>query len=224
MADLYTYVTGRMGTAHLMNGGVLHTVENGGGGALLADGNVHGGYLGQGVDTGLEVCEGFTKGEVCIRCQGSRAEGRNENCLGRGVRSGHDAVGTLDEGTPQTGLQEKVLGFLGRFGSFGTEVHELLVGIGLYQNCQQFSLFAPDDSAYRTADRRGEQNLGTLFVGHHGGACLHRIALLHQQSGNQTLEVGGLDSYDVRNHGFDDLRGCNTLHRNVEALFQSEIV
>ena len=221
VAYLDTYIAGRMGTAHSVKRGILDAAEGRSG---LPYRDVHGSNLAQGVHAGLNVLHGFDQGEIVVRGQRSRAEGGYENCLGCSLGVCHDAVGALDKRSPQTGVQEDLLNPGGVCGSLGPEVHVLLGGIGLYQNCQQLSLFAPDNLLYGAADGRGEQNLGTLFVGHHGGACLHSVALLHQQPGNQAFEAGGLYGNDVRNHGFDDFGGCNTFDGNVQTLFQIEIV
>ena len=221
MADLHADVAGRVRTADHVDLGVLQLGE---GAFTFVDGYMHGGHLGQGCDAGLDVVQGLSQDIVCVCCQGSRAECGNENCLGSGFQGGHHAVRALDEGTPQTGLQQEFLDLGGVLGSLLAEVYVNLLYIGLYQNCQQFSLGTPHDFLHRTADRAGEENLGMHLVCHHRGTCLHSIALLHQQPGNQAGEVRGLHCNNVRRHGFDDYGRCNTLDGDVQTLLQSEIV
>ena len=221
MADLDTDVAGRVRAAHHVQLGVLQLRE---GRFALVERDVHRGYLGQGGYAGLEVSESLTEDIIGVGCQGSGVECGDENCLGRCSQGGHHAVGALDEGTPEAALEEQFLDLAGVLRRLLAKVHILLFRIGLNEHCQQFSLGTSHDLLHRAADRRGEQNLGVHFVGHHRGACEHGVALLHQQSGDQTVEVGRLNRNNVRAHGFDDDRGCSALHRNVQTLLQSEIV
>ena len=126
------------------------------------------GDLCQGVHGGLNIGQGVSQDEVFIGRKGSGAECRYENSLGGEVRIGHYSVGTLNERTPEAGLEQEVLDFLCRCGSLGAKVHGFLLCIGLYHHCQQFSLVAADDGLHLAAYRAGEENLRALFVSHKG--------------------------------------------------------
>ena len=55
VADLYTYVAGRMRTGDFVQGSVLHLGEAG----TLAERDMHGRHLGKCVNAGLDVREGI---------------------------------------------------------------------------------------------------------------------------------------------------------------------
>jgi hypothetical protein len=50
------------------------------------------------------------------------------------------------------------------------------------------------------------------------------VAFLYKQPWYKAFIIGRFYSHYVRNHGFDDFPGGGTLYRDVEALFQSEVV
>ena len=63
-----------------------------------------------------------------------------------------------------------------------------------------------------------------MFVSHEGGTCQHRVTFLHQEPGEETFEIGRFYGNYVRSNPPDDFRGCRTVKRYVQTLFQSEIV
>ena len=152
------------------------------------------------------------------------AERGDEDGLGLQVRIGLDAVGTLDEGVPKAGFQEEVLDGVRIGGDLRAEVRVGLLGVGLHQDGQELSLLTPDDAAHRTADRRGDEDPGILLVGHDRGTGENTVALLHEESRKEPFEISGLYGDGSRFDGLGDFPGGGTLYRNVEALFQIEMV
>ena len=226
MADLDAHVAGGMLAAHGVDDRILHLMER----AAVPDGLVHGDMdasvreLAEGVHAGLDVGEAVAEGELGVGRERGGAEGGDEDGLRAQVGIGLDTVGTLDEGVPEAGVEEK---FLHRFrvgGDFRPEVDVLLGGVGLDEDGEQLPFVTPDDALHRAADGRGDEDPGLLLVGEDGGTGEDAVAFLHEESRKKALEISRFDGDDARFDRLGDLLGGGTLHGNVEALFQIELV
>ena len=226
VADLHAHVAGGMLAAHGVDDCVLHLVER----AAVPDGLVHGemdaafGEEGKGVHGGLDVGEPVSEREFGVGGKRSGAEGRNENGfrLQGGIR--HDAVRTLDQRTPKAGFQQEIPGVVGGDGGLRAKVDILLGVIDLDEDGEQLALLSADDLRHGAADRRGDEDGGILLVGENGGTGEDAVAFLHEEPREEALEVGRLHGYDARFYRLDDFLGGGTLHGDVEALFQIELV
>jgi hypothetical protein len=125
---------------------------------------------------------------------------------------------------PEAGLEEKLLRLFRIGGDFRPEVDVLLGGVGVDQDGEQLSLITPDDALHRAADRRGDEDLGLLLVGEDGGTGEYAVAFLHEKSRKEAFEIRRLHGDDARFDRLQDLLGGGTLHGDVEALFQNELV
>ena len=75
-----------------------------------------------------------------------------------------------------------------------------------------------------TAHGRSEKNVGILFVGEYGGAGEYFVTFLDKESRDESFEISWFDGNNFRNHRPHDFLGSGTLYRNVEALFQIDVV
>ena len=170
VADLDAHVAGGMLAAHGVDDRILHLVER----AAVPDGLVHGemdasvGQLAEGVHAGLDVGEAVAEGELGVGRERGGAEGGDEDGLRTQVGIRLDAVGTLDEGVPEAGLEEELLHRFRIGRDFRPEIDVLLGGVGFDEDGEQLALVAPDDALHRAADGRGDEDLGLLLVGRRG--------------------------------------------------------
>ena len=173
--------------------------------------------LAEGVHAGLDVGEAVAEGELGVGRERGGAEGGDEDGLRTQVGIRLDAVGTLDEGVPEAGLEKELLHRIRIGRDFRPEIDVLLGGVGFDEDGEQLALVAPDDALHRAAD-------GLLLVGEDGGTGEDAVAFLHEKSWKKALEISGFDGDNARFDRLGDFLGGGSLHGDVEALFQIELV
>ena len=173
MMDLHTHIAGGMLAFEPELLDILQLLQRRVAAFAVGDDHALGGEFRHGVDTRLDVFDLILAGEIHICGEGCRGESRDEDGVGRIGGAGDDAVGPLYERRPKTALQERFLDLFRGQGAdiFLSEIDAGILAVGLDEHFQQFALLSSDDGFDRTADGRGEKNVGTFLVGQHGGAA-----------------------------------------------------
>ena len=182
------------------------------------------GELAEGVGSGLEGLEFACVAEFRISSQRGCVECGHEDCLWLDSRIGDDAVRALDEPRPEAALQN---GLANRVGIQGcdvlrSEVHALVLAVGLDEDREKFALVAPDKFLYRSAYRRGEENVSVLLVSDDRRTAKHRVSLLDQKPRKKTFEVGRTDRHNARSNRLGYTKFRFSLDRDVQTLFQND--
>ena len=202
VADLHADVAGGVLALEGVQLTVLQGCERGRLVAVETHADLARSQLGQGADTGLDVCQGVAEAVVAVCGEGGGVESGYED-VARGCGGvGDDAVGALDQPRPEAALEEGLADLPGvQFGGvLDAEIDGFPLAVRLDEDGEQFALVSSDDLLDRTAHRRAKEDVSVLFVCHDGGAAEHGVAFLDQKSGEKTLEVSRLDRNDARRY------------------------
>ena len=180
--------------------------------------------LGEGVHAGLGGLELAFEAEMAVRSERRGAESGDEDVARADVRIGDDAVRPLDQERPQAALEQGLPDLSGvhRSDFPDAEIDMGLTVAGFDEDGEELALVAPHDRLDRAADRGGQEDVGVLLVRHDGGAAEHGIAFLDQQSGQEALDVRGLDGYDARRDRLGDTEFRFTRDRDGQTPFQND--
>ena len=136
VVDLHANVAGRSRTFEHIDFAISSTQESLGA-LLLADTKTHGGNLGQGGQTCLELCLLALEDILEVLSQGHAVESTHVDCLGSLVGISHSVVGTLTDHTEDTALHKQSL-----YIAVGLEGLALKLHVALYADTQQLATIA----------------------------------------------------------------------------------
>ena len=180
----------------------------------------------QGVGAGLDVRHAVAERELRAGREGSGVEGGYEDGPGLHRRVGDDAVRPLEDERPEAAFEDGSFHRCGiEFpGVLRAEFEILLPDVRLDEYGEELALFPAHNLPDCSADRRRDENLRILLVGQDRGAAEDGIALLDEQTRDQSREVCRADCYYVRRNCFGDTEfGC-TRYREAEPFGQNDFV
>ena len=96
--------------------------------------------------------------------------------------------------------------------------------VGLDEYGKQLPFVSPDHLLHSAAHRRREEDVRNILVRHHRRSGQYPVALLDKQPRHKALEIGRTDGDNVRNNRLFGLKLRPSIDREVEALFQIELV
>ena len=178
------------------------------------------------IDSRLDVVRLISEYVLHIRCKRCSGECRHKDCLWPGLRICKDSVRPLDERWPKSAFEKDCpdVGILEVVDFLRSEVKMFLLCIRFDSHFKKFPLFTSDNGLDCSADRRSEENLRGCFVCKDRCSAQNLIAFLHEKFGYKTSEVGGFQCNHGAHNIFLCLLDCTSRNRNVQPLFQLNVV
>ena len=132
----------------------------------------------------------------------------------------------MDDCRPETAFEESGLDCLciEVCRTLRTKVNILLRLIRFDADLKQLSLLSADNLHNLTADRRCKENVLRHLVCHYGSTREHLIALPYKEFRNKPPKVSRLDGNNVRGNHLSGVEGRRSFERNVQTLFQIDVV
>ena len=189
-------------------------------GRTLAAAQMGGGDTGEGGQSQLESLLFALHLQFEVARQGFVAEGGNEDGLRQYGGVGGNGIGQLVDITEEAGLKQRLDNGLAVHlrRVFRAKVHGLLLRVCLHSDAAHLPALAAHHFAYCATDGRSELHFGILLVDKQGLPGLDMVALMNDNLGNDTLEIGRGDAILPVGFQLDDLAFGLALKVNVQAF------